>query len=331
MKTTLEIQNLEIGIRRNSQYADGAVRGVSLQIHAGEIYGLVGESGCGKTLTALSVAGLLPPEAEDSAGSVLFEGQDLLRLEPSARRAINGAKIGMVFQEPLTALNPLVPIGKQIGEPLDIHTDLSKKNIRDAVLNMMERVGLSDPQRLYKAYPHQLSGGMAQRVVIAMALILHPVLLIADEPTTALDITTQEQILDLLREMCHDLGAAMLFISHDLDVVSRLCDRVGILYAGKIVEEGSVRQVLENPLHPYANGLLASIPGILHGKRLFTMPGSVPAIGEILPGCAFTPRCPHAMPHCPSVPPTQSLQPDLNDPDIRHLVYCHLFNRERDQ
>ena len=270
-----------------------------LQIGEGEIYGLVGESGCGKTLTALAVAGLLPPEAEADSGEILFDGRNVLTLPAPERRALSGGCIGMVFQEPHAALNPLIRVGRQIGEPLRIHTDQSARDIKSAVLDMMNRVGLDDPERVYRAYPHQLSGGMAQRAIIAMALILRPALLIADEPTTALDVPTQEQILQLLRSLCRDTGTAMLFISHDLDVVARLCDRVGILYAGRIVEEGSVRQVMENPLHPYANGLIASIPGVLKGRRLFTMAGNVPAIGELHPGCAFAPRCPHVLPHCP--------------------------------
>ena len=307
---------------------DGAVRGVSLSVRQGEIYGLVGESGCGKTLTALAVAGLLPPGVQVTEGSIQFESRDLLTLPPQERRKLNGQRIGMVFQEPLTALNPLVRIGEQIGEPLKIHTGKSANDIRNHVHEMMVRAGLPNPAQLYDAYPHQLSGGMLQRVVIALALILHPALLIADEPTTALDVTTQEQILRLLRQMCRDFQTAMLFISHDMDVVNRLCDRVGILYAGRIVEEGSVRQVLDNPLHPYTNGLMTSIPGMIGGRRLFAMSGNVPSIEEALPGCPFAPRCPHAMPHCTYVVPVASLQPDLNDPEIAHTVYCHLFTRE---
>jgi len=324
----LEIRNLYIGIEREDAAVDGAVRGVSLSIGAGEIYGLVGESGCGKTLTALSVAGLLPPSARVTDGTILFGGEDLLDLDPVQRRKHNGRSIGMVFQEPLTALNPLMRIGEQIGEPLRIHTDLDPRLIRTRVVEMMSRVGLPDPETLADRWPHQLSGGMLQRVGIAMSLLMRPSLLIADEPTTALDVTTQEQILQLLRELCRDSGTAMLFISHDTDVVNRLCDRIGILYAGRIVEQGSVRQVMDNPLHPYTNGLMASIPGVLAGDRLFAMPGGVPGIGDVLPGCAFAPRCPHAMPRCLEVFPDVSLQPDLNDPAIEHTVYCHLFLRE---
>lgn len=327
MSAVLDIRELTVGIDRGDTSPDGAVRGVSLDVRQGEIYGLVGESGCGKTLTALAVAGLLPPEAKVTGGSLLFEGNDLLGMEPDLRRALNGLRIGMVFQEPLSALNPLKRIGDQIGEPLRIHTSMKPPEIRTRVLEIMRHVDLQDAVRLYDAYPHQLSGGMLQRVVIALALILRPALLIADEPTTALDVTTQVQILHLLRQVCLEFQTAMLFISHDMDVVDRLCDRVGILYAGRIVEEGSVRQVLDNPLHPYTNGLMASIPGVLGGKRLFAMSGNVPSIHEVLPGCAFAPRCPHVMPHCPVLLPGVSLQPDLTDPDIPHTVYCHLFTR----
>ena len=324
----LEIRDLQIGIEREDAAVDGAVRGVSLTIGKGEVYGLVGESGCGKTLTALAVAGLLPPSVRVTGGEILFEGDNLLEMDPAQRRKHNGRQIGMVFQEPLTALNPLMKIGAQIGEPLRIHTDLNARQIRTRVLEMMARVGLQDPEILADRWPHQLSGGMLQRVGIALSLLLRPSLLIADEPTTALDVTTQEQILELLRELCRDSGTAMLFISHDTDVVNRLCDRIGILYAGRIVEQGSVRQVMDNPLHPYTNGLMASIPGVLAGERLFAMHGSVPGIGDVLPGCAFAPRCPHAMPQCLKIFPDVSLQPDLNDPGIEHTVYCHLFLRE---
>ncbi len=327
MDTVLDIRDLDIGIERVGSAVDGAVRGLSLTVDSGEIFGLVGESGCGKTLTALAVAGLLPPGVQVTAGSLRFESEDLLSMDPGKRRNLNGLRIGMVFQEPLTALNPLIPVGDQIGEPLRIHTRMKKDERRFRVIEIMGRAGLQEPERLYNAYPHQLSGGMLQRVVIALALILDPILLIADEPTTALDVTTQEQILRLLRQMCRNSHTAMLFISHDMDVVNRLCDRVGILYAGRIVEQGSVRQVLDNPLHPYTNGLMTSIPGMIAGPRLFAMSGSVPSIGEVLPGCAFAPRCPHAMPHCPGVLPVCSLQPDLNDPDVEHTVYCHLFTR----
>ncbi len=324
----LEVRDLMIGVERVNATADGAVRGVSLTIEAGEIYGLVGESGCGKTLTALAVAGLLPAGVSVTSGQILFQSQQLLTMPPHARRQQNGRHIGMVFQEPLTALNPLMRIGAQIGEPLQIHTRLRRSEIRRRVLEMMIRVGLPEPERLAERWPHQLSGGMLQRVGIALALIMQPPLLIADEPTTALDITTQGQILRLLRTMCRDGKTATLFISHDMDAVERLCDRVGILYAGRIVEEGGIRQVIDNPLHPYTNGLLASIPGMLGGKRLFAMPGSVPAIGDVLPGCAFAPRCPYVMPRCWEIPPAISLQPDLAQPEIQHTVYCHLFDRE---
>ncbi len=324
----LEIRDLMIGIERINAATDGAVRGVSLAIDAGEIYGLVGESGCGKTLTALAVAGLLPEGVAVTGGSIRFQSSELLTMPPGERRRQNGRHIGMVFQEPLTALNPLIRIGKQIGEPLQIHTHLKRGAIRERVLEMMTRVGLPEPGRLLRRWPHQLSGGMLQRVGIALALIMRPALLIADEPTTALDITTQGQILRLLRDMCRDGDTATLFISHDMDAVAHLCDRVGILYAGRIVEEGGIRQILTNPLHPYTNGLLASIPGVLGGKRLFAMSGSVPSIGDVLPGCAFAPRCPHVMPRCWHTTPAVSLQPDLEQPAIRHSVYCHLFNPE---
>ncbi|MBP7401912.1 MAG: ABC transporter ATP-binding protein [Clostridia bacterium] len=327
MESILEIQGLQIGIERRDSAVDGAVRGVSLQVGAGEVYGLVGESGCGKTLTALAVAGLLPAGVRVTGGTIRFENTDLASLSPASRRKLNGQRIGMVFQEPLTALNPLRRIGEQVEEPLRIHNRTDRRNRKSQVYGILHRAGLQNPERLCSLYPHQLSGGMLQRVVISIALILQPALLIADEPTTALDVTTQTQILHLLRQMCRDSHTAMLFISHDMDVVNRLCDRVGILYAGRIVEQGSVRQVLDNPLHPYTNGLMTSIPGVLGGRRLFAMPGNVPSIEENIPGCPFALRCPHVMPRCHHTFPESSLQPDLNDPGVEHTVFCHLFTR----
>jgi peptide/nickel transport system ATP-binding protein len=303
---------LEIKDLKTWFFSDGrvlkAVDGVSLAIEEGETVALVGESGCGKSVTALSILGLVPsPPGRIVGGEILLEGRDLLRLDHRALRDVRGNRIGMIFQEPMTSLNPVFTVGNQIVEAIEEHRPVGRKAARRRAAELLDLVGLPDPRRLLGEYPHRLSGGMRQRVMIAMALACEPKLLIADEPTTALDVTTQAQILDLLSTLQQRLGMAMLFIAHDLGVVARIARRVAVMYAGRKVEEAAVADLLAHPRHPYTQGLLASLPDPEHdldGKpgRLKEIPGLVPPLHALPPGCAFAPRCPLACDACRSAP-----------------------------
>jgi peptide/nickel transport system ATP-binding protein len=303
---------LEIKDLKTWFFSDGrvlkAVDGVSLAIEEGETVALVGESGCGKSVTALSILGLVPsPPGRIVGGEILLEGRDLLRLDHRALRDVRGNRIGMIFQEPMTSLNPVFTVGNQIVEAIEEHRPVGRKAARRRAAELLDLVGLPDPRRLLGEYPHRLSGGMRQRVMIAMALACEPKLLIADEPTTALDVTTQAQILDLLSTLQQRLGMAMLFIAHDLGVVARIARRVAVMYAGRKVEEAAVADLLAHPRHPYTQGLLASLPDPEHdldGKpgRLKEIPGLVPPLHDLPPGCAFAPRCPLACDACRSAP-----------------------------
>jgi oligopeptide/dipeptide ABC transporter ATP-binding protein len=303
---------LEIKDLRTWFFSDGrvlkAVDGVSLAIEEGETVALVGESGCGKSVTALSILGLVPsPPGRIVGGEILLESRDLLRLDHRALRDVRGNRIGMIFQEPMTSLNPVFTVGNQIVEAIEEHRPVGRKAARGRAAELLDLVGLPDPRRLLGEYPHRLSGGMRQRVMIAMALACEPKLLIADEPTTALDVTTQAQILDLLGTLQQRLGMAMLIITHDLGVVARTARRVAVMYAGRKVEEASVADLLARPRHPYTQGLLASLPDPereLDSKpgRLKEIPGMVPPLHDLPPGCAFAPRCPLACDACRSAP-----------------------------
>ncbi|MDR3342082.1 MAG: ABC transporter ATP-binding protein [Treponema sp.] len=294
----LGVQHLSVGIKRRGTYY-AAVDDISFKINPGEIVGIVGESGCGKSLTALSMLGLLPEGVQVRGGTILFDGAELRGMSPQELCRIRGNEISMVFQEPMTSLNPLIKIGRQIAEPLELHGWKNKQRIYDAVRAIMGKVGLPEPEALMAAYPHQLSGGMRQRVMIALAVVCKPKLLIADEPTTALDVTIQAQILHLMKWINQDLGTSILFISHDLAVISRLCDRVLVMYAGKLVEEGTVQAVFQHPLHEYTKGLIGSIPNKgQKGTPLVNIPGKVPSIQEKSSGCPFAPRCFRAEPRC---------------------------------
>lgn len=298
-----------------------ALRDISFDLKEREVLGIVGESGCGKSLTSLSVMGLLPRGAAVSGGDILLNGKSLRELSEEEWCRVRGKQAAMIFQDPMTALNPLVPIGRQIAEPARTHLSVSRKEADRLALEMMERVGLPRAERLFRQYPHQLSGGMRQRVMIAMALICRPQLLIADEPTTALDVTIQAQILDLLRGMKAETGAAMIFISHDLGVIREISDRVIVMYAGYVVEEAPVDELLERPRHPYTVGLINSIPDIDHkDKPLYTIPGRVPSLAERRQGCPFAGRCPHAERVCELHVPQLERQAD------NHLVRCHLYS-----
>jgi oligopeptide/dipeptide ABC transporter ATP-binding protein len=282
-----------------------AVDGVGFALAPGEVIGIVGESGSGKSLTALSILKLVPnPPGRIAAGRIRFRGQDLLPLGERAMNAIRGRDIAMIFQEPMTALNPVFTIGEQIAETLRVHEGIDRAAARQRAQELLARVGISNPAQRLDQYPHELSGGMRQRVMIAMALACRPQVLIADEPTTALDVTIQAQILALLRDLQRELGMAVVLITHDLGVIAQVVDRVAVMYAGRIVEEGPVAAVFERPSHPYTRLLLESIPSLDHEQeRLPSIPGMVPALSQLPSGCRFHPRCPLAKPACAERPP----------------------------
>jgi oligopeptide/dipeptide ABC transporter ATP-binding protein len=282
-----------------------AVDGVGFTLEPGEVIGIVGESGSGKTLTALSILKLVPsPPGRIAAGCIVFRGQDLVPLGERAMNEIRGRDIAMIFQEPMTALNPVFTIGEQIAETLRIHEGIGRAAARSRAHELLAHVGINNPTQRLDQYPHELSGGMRQRVMIAMALACRPQLLIADEPTTALDVTIQAQILALLRDLQRELGMAVVLITHDLGVIAQVVDRVAVMYAGRIVEEGPVAAVFENPSHPYTRLLLESIPSLDHEQeRLPSIPGMVPGLSQLPAGCRFHPRCPLARPACAEQPP----------------------------
>ena len=282
-----------------------AVDKVSFDIYKGEILGLVGESGCGKSVTSLSVMQLLKDTpGKVTHGQVLLDGQDLLKLSVGEIRAIRGGRMSMIFQEPMSALNPSMRIDRQMMETIMLHTDKNKEQARAHAADMLKKVGIPDPPRVLKNYPHQLSGGMSQRVMIAMALSCDPELLIADEPTTALDVTIQAQILDLMKKLQQEAQSSILLITHDLGVVAEMCSRVIVMYAGKIVEEAPVSELFNHPTHPYTQGLIASVPKLGSGvKVLPSIPGSVPDLASMPKGCRFAPRCKYATAKCHEMEP----------------------------
>src|SRR5688572_6733989 len=280
-----------------------AVDDVSFEIRAGETLGLVGESGSGKSVTALSVMRLIQPPGRIAGGSIRFKNEELLTLSERDMRRVRGAEIALIFQEPMTALNPVFTIGDQIAETLVVHGRASRRQAIGRAAELLDAVRIPDASSRVKDYPHQLSGGMRQRVLIAMALACRPSLVIADEPTTALDVTIQAQILDLLREMKAAFNLSLLLITHDLGVIAETADRVAVMYAGRLVEEGPVRTIFREPGHPYTRGLLASMPGGPPGRPLRTIEGNVPILGDLPPGCAFNPRCPDRFEPCTAAPP----------------------------
>jgi len=295
-----------------------AVDHVSFSIEAGKLMGLVGESGSGKTATVLSVMRLLPETARITEGEILFEGKNLLTLPEPEMRGIRGARIAMIFQEPMTSLNPVFTIGSQVGEAVRLHQHTKRRETRERAIEALRLVGIADPERRINDYPHQLSGGMRQRVMIAMALSCNPRLLIADEPTTALDVTIQAQILDLIRELQERLKLAVILVTHDLGIVNEYADDVTILYAARVMEQTSASELFRNPLNPYTKGLLGSIPGI-DGKprrRLQAIPGMIPSALKPPAGCRFHPRCPIAVAQC------SAADPPLQEKAPRHYVAC---------
>jgi oligopeptide/dipeptide ABC transporter ATP-binding protein len=298
-----------------------ALEGVSLSVAEGEILGLVGETGCGKSVLARAVLRVIAePPGKITAGRVLFKGRDLLALDRRQMRRIRGNEISMIFQEPMSSLNPVFTIGNQMMEVVTLHQRVGRDEARGICLDMLRQVKMPDPDQVLAKYPHELSGGMLQRAMIAMELSCRPDLLLADEPTTALDVTVQAQVLTILEELTRSRGVAVLFISHDLGVIAQLCDRVAVMYAGKIVETAAVAELFAAPRHPYTRGLLQAIPRIGRGREeLAVIPGSVPGLVDPPPGCRFHPRCAHRFAPC------DRQVPALFEPAPGHHVACHLY------
>jgi peptide/nickel transport system ATP-binding protein len=314
----LRIRDLEVVFRTPGRSAT-AVTGLSLEVSSGEVVGVVGETGCGKTVTGLSILGLLPRSASVRAAELRFMGHDLLALSDDDMRQVRGSLIAMVFQNPASSFNPVFTIGSQMRGVLDAHEGVKGRPAEARIREVLASVALPDPERVMAAYPHQLSGGMLQRAMLAMALLLRPRLLIADEPTTALDVTIAAQILELLRRLQGELGFSVLFITHDLGVVRRVCDRVAVLYAGRVVETAPTRALFSDPSHPYTRGLLAAVPRTHRAAgTLATIPGSVPADPGLVLGCAFRDRCPLVVERCATEAP--ALVPVAAD----HQVACHV-------
>ncbi|MFM5836910.1 ABC transporter ATP-binding protein [Aeromonas rivipollensis] len=316
----LEVRDLEVEFSVD----DGKIKvldGVSFKVAPGQTLGIVGESGCGKSVTSLAIMGLLPrPHGQVVAGSIRFQGEELLSLPPDQMYKVRGNRISMIFQEPMTALNPVQTVGAQLMEVFSLHRpDFSKAERKEAAIAMLQKVGIPEPAQRFEVYPHNLSGGMRQRVMIAMALACEPDLLICDEPTTALDVTIQAQILDLMKALQAQTGMAIIFITHDLGVVAELCDEVVVMYAGRAVERADIFELFDHPRHPYTHGLMASIPRLedVPKSLLKTIKGQVPALHEMPAGCRFSNRCPHATEICVgTIPVTEQLSE-------RHAVACH--------
>jgi peptide/nickel transport system ATP-binding protein len=317
----LEIENLQTHFR-TPDGVNRSVDGLNLKVEAGQTLAIVGESGCGKSVTAMSVLRLIPEPPGRIAGKILFQGRDLLQCTPKEMRDIRGNEISMIFQEPMTSLNPVLTIGRQIGETLRLHQGLDKAAAEKRAIEMLTLVGIPAPEKRVREYPHQLSGGMRQRVMIAMALACNPKLLIADEPTTALDVTVQAQILDLMRDLKTRVGAAIILITHDLGVVAEVAEQVVVMYAGRKVEEAPVRELFARPLHPYTQGLLGAVPKLGasvtgEASRLSEIPGLVPSLKQRIVGCVFAGRCPRATDLCRQVAPA------LEEKAPAHIVACH--------
>ena len=327
MEHLLEVKNLKTVFHMHDHNVH-AVDGLSFHLDRGETLGIVGESGCGKSITSLSVMRLIPsPPGEIAQGNILFEGQDLLKLSGEKMRRIRGNKISMIFQEPMTSLNPVFSIGYQISEALMLHRNMSKEEAMHESAQLLDRVGMSDPEERVYEYPFQLSGGLRQRAMIAMAMACNPAVMIADEPTTALDVTIQAQILRLMRRLKAEHDTAIIFITHDLAVIASFADRVMVMYAGVAVEEAPVKKIFKNPSHPYTRGLLASIPAVAAeesepGTRelLTTIPGTLPDPRNFPTGCRFAPRCKEVMEKC------HTAEPGFTQLDADHRVRCYLYS-----
>ena len=327
--TLLKVENLQVEFKTRRGQAL-VLNGVDFELHAGETLCVVGESGCGKSMTALALLGLIPmPPGRVKNGRILFQGEDLLKAAPERMREVRGNRISMIFQEPMTSLNPVFTVGDQIGESLRLHRGLDKREAREQAIDMLRQVGIPDAKRRLKDYPHQFSGGMRQRVMIAIALACQPDILIADEPTTALDVTVQAQIFDLLRELQRDKGTAIVLITHDMGAVAEMADRVIVMYAGRVIEQGTTDEVIGDPQHPYTRGLIACLPELGSSRNderiaLQEIAGVVPSIWELGSGCAFRERCPHAHARCAEVPPLVSAHGG------RHSAACWLLEESVD-
>ena len=299
----LRVQGLRIGVPRPDGSATTLVHDVSFDIAPGERYGLVGESGSGKSMTLRAIAGLLPRGVKVLGGRIEFAGSDLLTMPPGQRRLLMGPKISMIFQEPMTALNPTMRVGRQVSEGPRRHFGLSRSAADKLAVEMLALTGIPDPRRRAQAYPHELSGGLRQRIMIAMALSCKPSVVLCDEPTTALDVTVQDQVLRLLAQLCEEMGSSLVFVTHDLAVVSQTCSRMSVMYAGRLMEQGGVRHVYEAPRHPYTEALFASAPDFDEPEReLVAIPGLPPSLTNPPPGCPFAPRCAHSVDDCDAGP-----------------------------
>jgi oligopeptide/dipeptide ABC transporter ATP-binding protein len=322
-KPLLEVKNLKTYFYTE----DGVVRavdGVNFEVYPGEVLGLVGESGCGKSVTSLSIMRLISKPGRVDAGEILLDGENLLDLPEDEMIKVRGNRISMIFQQPQTALNPVFKVGDQLAEVLDVHQDLGKEKGWARAVQLLKMVGVPDPERRAQAYPHELSGGMAQRVMIAMALACVPELLIADEPTTALDVTIQAQILDLMRDLRREMGTSVILITHDLGVVAEMAERVAVMYAGEIVEQTDVNSLFDQPLHPYTQGLIGSIPVLGQIKdKLDVIPGSVPNLVNLPDGCRFAPRCQARFKYGLSI--CTDIKPELEEVKPGHSVRCWLY------
>jgi peptide/nickel transport system ATP-binding protein len=316
----LTVEHLTTGFDNSGRFVP-AVIDVSFSVSAGETLGLVGESGSGKSLTAFSIMRLVERPGRIEAGRIVYKGRDLGRLSEREMQEVRGGEIALIFQEPMTALNPVFTIGSQIQETLLVHGRATRRTARARALELLEAVSIPEPARRIREYPHQLSGGLRQRALIAISLACEPSLVIADEPTTALDVTIQAQILDLLRDLQRRMGLALLLITHDLGVVAEMADRVAVMYAGRIVEEAPVTALFQDPKHPYTRGLMASMPGGARGTRLRAIQGSVPPLGQLPSGCAFAPRCPDRFEPCLAAPPGDS------DVGPGRTVKCYLHGK----
>jgi oligopeptide/dipeptide ABC transporter ATP-binding protein len=316
------------GLSTSFHTTDGAVRavtGVGFHVGRGEVLGLVGESGCGKSVTSLSILRLIAPPGRIEGGEVVFDGVDLLQVPARQMRRIRGERISMIFQQPTSSLNPVYNVGMQVGEMFELHRAMKRRAARERALEMLRMVGIPDPRRRLDAFPHELSGGMAQRVMIAMALACEPELLIADEPTTALDVTIQAQILDLMRALQRETNTAMILITHDLGVVAEMCDRVAVMYAGEIVEESDVVTLFEQPKHPYTQRLKDSVPVLGEDRdTLAVIPGSVPNLIDLPPGCRFAPRCAERVKFDVELAPDH--HPQLLPVADAHAVRCWMYH-----
>ncbi|MEO4045091.1 ABC transporter ATP-binding protein [Hoeflea sp. CAU 1731] len=319
----LEIEDLVVTFK--SQHGEvTAIDGVCLQVEEGETLGIVGESGCGKSITALSVMGLVPfPAGRIAGGSIRLRGEEMTKVSAARARAVRGGEMAMIFQEPMTSLNPLFSVGSQISEAIMLHKNVRSDQAMAEAIELLERVGIPSPETRARNFPHQMSGGMRQRVMIAMAVSCRPSVLIADEPTTALDVTVQAQIFDLLNEVQRESGAAIILITHDMGAVSEMADRVAVMYAGRVIEEGMADDVLDNPQHPYTRGLIDCVPNVSKGSaELKEIPGMVPPLHALKDGCSFVDRCSHAFARC------RLEKPALNAYQS-HPVACHLLESSK--